>query len=317
MPTETLERIAPEGRGVRAAGWGAIAVAAVAAGLTARPLEPPTKTEPSLGGPPRGAIEGNGEASPWPAAPMIAPADWLSFRAPPPDSAAPATDATPPGSDRYRLAGTLLMRFDDGTLRHGRAIIDDTQERRQLVLAEQESAGNLRVLRIEWNRVTVEVGGQVAVLTMRYAGGGAPPPAEPSSVVAAAAAATPLEVNRFGRRVQPDRWLIEREAVLDYYRDLRNDPVRIARLYESFRPVRDRESSRITGYELNILGEEEFLRAVGLQEGDVVRAVNSMPMISQTRAEFFIGEFLKENLNAIVLDIERSGQTQKLVYLIR
>ena len=248
---------------------------------------------------------------------MIAPTDWLSFRAAPRDSAAPATDAAAPGSERYRLAGTLLMRSDDGTVRHGRAIIDDTQERRQLVLAEQESVGDLRVLRIEWNRVTVDVGGQVSVLTMRYAGGGGPHPSEPGSVVAAAAAAPPLEVNRFGRRVQPDRWLIEREAVLDYYRDLRNDPVRIARLYESFRPVRERQSGRITGYELNILGEEEFLRSVGLQEGDVVRAVNSMPMISQSRAEFFIGEFLKENLNAIVLDIERSGQAQKLVYLIR
>lgn len=248
---------------------------------------------------------------------MIAPADWLSFRAAPLDSAAPATDAAAPGSERYRLAGTLLMRSDDGTLRHGRAIIDDTQDRRQLVLAEQESMGDLRVLRIEWNRVTADVGGQVSVLTMRYAGGDGPHPSEPGSVVAAASAAPPLEVNRFGRRVQPDRWLIEREAVLDYYRDLRNDPVRIARLYESFRPVREQQSGRITGYELNILGEEEFLRSVGLQDGDVVRAVNSMPMISQSRAEFFIGEFLKENLNAIVLDIERSGQAQKLVYLIR
>lgn len=309
--------MAPEGRGVRAAGWGAIAVAALAAALAARPVEPTPKSGPPLGGRRQGAAEVAGEASPWPAAPVIAPADWLSFRASPPDSAVPATAAAPQGSERYRLAGTLLMRSDDGTVRHGRAVIDDTQERRQLVLAEQESAGDLRVLRIDWNRVTVEVGGQVAVLTMRYAGGGAPPSSEPGSVVAAAAAATPIEVNRFGRRVQPDRWLIEREAVLDYYRDLRNDPVRIARLYESFRPVRDAESGRITGYELNILGEEEFLRAVGLQEGDVVRAVNSMPMISQSRAEFFIGEFLKENLNAIVLDIERSGQTQKLVYLIR
>ncbi|MCX7817740.1 MAG: hypothetical protein N2652_00755 [Kiritimatiellae bacterium] len=251
----------------------------------------------------------------WPAAPVIAPADWLPLRARaggPPGSGADETRAPA----RYRLAGTLLLRTDDGTVRYGRAIIDDTEEKRQLVLAEQETSGDLRVLRIDWNRATVEIAGQVYTLSMRFAGNVAPP-SEPGGVIAAAASAAPLEVSRFGRKVQPDRWLIEREAVLEYYRELRDDPVRVARLYESFRPVREGPDGHITGYELNILGEEEFLRAVGLQQGDVVRAVNSMPMTSQSRAEFFIAEFLKENLNAIVLDIERNRQPQKLVYLIR
>lgn len=251
----------------------------------------------------------------WPPAAVIEPSDWLPLRLRPGDEM--LTEAAAMGSERYRLAGTLLIRSDEGTIRYGRAIIDDMQERRQLVLAKQESVGELQVLRIDWNRVIASVAGRLVTLTMKYAGGGVSPPAEPSSVVAAALAEPPLEVNRFGRRIQQDRWLIEREAVFDYYRELRNDAVRVARLYESFRPVRDRESGRITGYQLNILSEADFLNAVGLQEGDVVRAVNSMPMTSQSRAEFFIGEFLKENLNAIVLDIERNRQPQKLVYLIR
>jgi hypothetical protein len=45
--------------------------------------------------------------------------------------------------------------------------------------------------------------------------------------------------------------------------------------------------------------------------------VNSMHMTSQSRAEFFLGEFVKERLNAVVLDIERDGNPQKIIYLIR
>jgi type II secretory pathway component PulC len=64
-------------------------------------------------------------------------------------------------------------------------------------------------------------------------------------------------------------------------------------------------------------GEKEFFSAAGLQEGDVVRKVNSMNMTSQKRAEYFIGEFLQNRVTALVFDIERENKAQKLIYFIR
>ena len=56
---------------------------------------------------------------------------------------------------------------------------------------------------------------------------------------------------------------------------------------------------------------------MGLRQGDVVRRVNSLHMTSQKRAEYFIGEFVKGGLGAVVLDIERDGRPEKLVYLVK
>ncbi len=56
---------------------------------------------------------------------------------------------------------------------------------------------------------------------------------------------------------------------------------------------------------------------MGLRDGDVVRKVNSMRMTSQRRAEYFIGEFVQDRLGAVVIDVERDGQPQKLVYLVK
>ena len=54
----------------------------------------------------------------------------------------------------------------------------------------------------------------------------------------------------------------------------------------------------------------------GAGGAEVVRRVNSMHMTSQRRAEHFIREFVRGNLGAVVLDIERGGKEEKLIYLV-
>ena len=137
---------------------------------------------------------------------------------------------------------------------------------------------------------------------------------EATGRITAAQEPAPLEVNRFGKRVFENRWKISREAMTAYYREMLDNPERVAKLYESFEP--NYADGKISGYRINIHGEEDFMNALGLKQDDVVRQVNSMNMTSQSRAEFFIGEFLKERLNAIVLDIDRGGEQKKLVYLV-
>jgi hypothetical protein len=42
-----------------------------------------------------------------------------------------------------------------------------------------------------------------------------------------------------------------------------------------------------------------------------------MRMVSQRRAEYFLSEFLKNRVSALVLDVEREGKPEKMIYLIR
>jgi type II secretory pathway component PulC len=121
---------------------------------------------------------------------------------------------------------------------------------------------------------------------------------------------------RFGVQVQDDRWIFERRRVLEYYNSVLEDADRLVSLFDSLKPLYD-ESKKINGYILIPEGEKEFFKEVGLQEGDVIRKVNSMPMMNRRIAEGFIRDFGNNELNVAVLELERAGQPVKLVYELR
>jgi len=125
-----------------------------------------------------------------------------------------------------------------------------------------------------------------------------------------------LETNRFGKRIGETRWVIQKQSLVDYYQELLDQPERIAAIYLSMKPDynADRE---IKGYRLEMEGEADFFNAIGLKESDTIRRVNSMNMVSQARAEYFISEFMQDRLGAVVIDLERDGEDVKLIYLLR
>jgi hypothetical protein len=249
----------------------------------------------------------------WPDATSVAAVDWSVLRRPaaPP----PAVSAAPGGlAGRFRLAGTFLMSGGGNPAADRRAILDDLLHREQFIVGEGLHFEDIDVLNVLPTVVVLRRGAEVVQVALSFAGAGAPAAAPTGTVAAAGEAA--LENTRFGRRVGPSRWVLNREELTKYYRELLEDPERIAALYLSMKPDYD-AARQVTGYQVNIRGEGDFFRAVGLQEGDVVRKVNSMNMTSQRRAEMFISQFLKSELNAFVFDVERGGQPEKLVYLLR
>jgi len=212
---------------------------------------------------------------------------------------------------RFRLAGTFSALEDGATSR--RAVIDDLQKASEYLLREGEAIEGLTLLKIFPDRVTVNLAGKEAELrlsfTDTFASTAAPAAAAKTNEVA-------LSTSRFGKRIAQDRWVLSREALMLYYEELRKDPERVLQLFDSMQPDYTAEKN-ISGYKLHMEGEKEFFSAAGLQEGDVVRKVNSMNMTSQKRAEYFIGEFLQNRVTAIVFDIERDSKPQKLIYFIR
>ncbi len=248
--------------------------------------------------------------------------DWSSaVFVPDPGSGAAASAAQSSGAlaGRFRLAGIFIVGPDAsssaGVLR--RAILDDLGTKAQLIAGEGELIAGVRVMRIGDDMVRLlDAAGQTTELRLAYLSGAAPAGATAAAAPGADEEGPPLEVSKYGRKVQENRWVLDREALIDYYRDLTADPDRIARLYETFKPDYG-ENGEIRGYEIDPLGEEEFLGAMGLRSGDRVRMVNSLRMSSQSRAEFFIKEFVNERLGAVVLDLDREGQPVKQVYLFR
>jgi len=224
-------------------------------------------------------------------------------------------------NDRYRLAGTFFLLGPDETNaeRQRRAIIDDLTSNQQYMVSEGQNFQDYEILRIYEDRLimrrdAVEV--ELALSFQRSPGEAKPIETsgeQPSEMVMGQEV---LESNRFGKRIGEKRWVIDKQAIVGYYQELLDNPERIAAVYMSMKPDFN-EEGEVEGFTLQKEGEQDFFDAVGLVEGDTIRKVNSMRMTSQKRAEYFIGEFMKERLGAVVLDIEREGKPEKLIYLFR
>jgi type II secretion system protein C len=248
----------------------------------------------------------------WPVPLSIPPQSWAVFHGGGTPDRTPGT----PADDRFRLAGTFVLfgeSPDGGAPR--KAILDDLRRKSQHLVGEGDSLDGYEVLRVHEDRVVMKAGGKEFELWLSFAGGGKE--AAPG-VTATGGGETPetlQDETRFGGRVGFNRWVMKRDELMRYYQDLLDDPERLASLFVSLKP--DYREEQIAGYFLDPEGEEEFFGAVGLRKGDVIRKVNSMNMTSQKRAEHMIGEFVKNRANAFVLDIEREGKPEKMIYLLR
>lgn len=222
-----------------------------------------------------------------------------------------------PLSNRFRLAGTFVA-YGALTDDKRKAILDDLRAGSQVVVDENDTVVDVQVARIYRDHVLLRCGGVEEELWLSFRGservqrGGVV--ASGTNNAADNAGEAPLPFN--GKRVGEYRWVFGREALLDYYSTLRDEPERLVAVFDSLEPVYA-DGGNIEGYRVNIKGEKEFFDAVGLVQGDVVRAVNTMQMTNRRRAEYFIREFIYDRANAFVLDVERGGQPTKLTYQVR
>ena len=243
---------------------------------------------------------------------------WLLFQQTRGSGGEPAENRGPLAKT-YRLAGTFFVYDDSGSEQGNcKAVIDHIAKKEQYLVGEGEQFENVDVVRIFRDHILLRSGGQDEELWLSFSGEArsdtAAAPASSNTVVTMDNAPA-LESNRFGKRVGDTRWVLKRDELMRYYQELMDDPERLASLFISMKP--DYQESSIAGYAIDMVGEKDFFKNMGLANGDVVRRVNSMKMTSQARAEYFIGEFMKNRVNAFVLDIEREGEPKKLIYMVR
>jgi len=250
----------------------------------------------------------------WPDVPAMASCDWMIFQS--------RIESIPVNggslAKQFRLAGTFFA-YGGGLEDSRKAILDDLENKTQLIVSEQEEIGDVRVVRIFRDRVVLRVGTGEEELWLSFsrAAGRRKTISVASDSKYGLMERTHGAMARFGgKRVGERRWVFKRKALLDYYRQLRDEPERLVNVFDSLKPLYDR-GNKITGYRVGVEGESDFFEAVGLREGDIIRSVNTMAMTSRRRAEYFISEFVQDRANAFILDIERARKPEKLIYQVR
>jgi len=225
-----------------------------------------------------------------------------------------------PLARRFRLAGTFFAASSYQQSR--KAILDDIQKKTQSLVAEGDTLDqNITVVSIFRDRVVLRDGNPDLAesrdeqLWLSFAEGNKPATSATGQETAVTQDRADATLGRFGKRTGERRWVLQRNEVLRYYQELLNNPDRLAKVFESLKPVY--RTGKIAGYTLDVEGEGDVFRAFGLKQGDIIRQVNSMPMISQARAEYFINEFVKDRVNGFVIDVERETKPEKMIYLIR
>ena len=277
-------------------------------GFLWRSLRRLPQSEPPSAGPPQQPMV-------TPGAPQLTGCDWDVFRM---ESAGGSGDRLGPATKRFRLAGTFVA-FGGDIADSRRAILDDLRSGIQRIVQEGQSVDDVEILRIHQNSVMVRSASGEERLWLSFSRPGAQ--GEPSRIGTqpdlAEASEDEDQVDAFGgKRVGEHRWVYKRQALLDYYASLREEPRRLVTLFDSLKPLYG-DQGKIEGYRVGIEGEDGFFDSTGLLEGDVVRRVNSMHMTNRRRAEYFIKEFVANRANAFVLEIERNGEDRKLIYQVR
>lgn len=218
---------------------------------------------------------------------------------------------------RFRVAGMFFTYADASCKGEPAAIIEDIQEHEQVITTEGETIDDFQVVRIQRDSVVIGRGGYEETLWLSFAGRSGEQKAGTAQAAATGGAdATASGGLRFGKRVGEHSWVFSRDRLVEYYKELLDSPDRLVTVFDSLKPVYDANRS-ITGYRLEVEGEPEFFKSVGLKEGDTIRSVNSMQMTSRRRAEYLIREFSDNRLNAFLLDVERDGKPERFLYRVR
>ena len=251
----------------------------------------------------------------WAKSPALNPSvNWSVFEG------RPAGPSMPPGSlvTRFRLAGTFVEYGPRRDLR--KAVLDNLKTGTQTIVSEnQRLTDDITVISIFRDTVLLRGPAGEEQLRLRFSeavgsatAAGAPGQGSGSTAVAALAG-----IDRFGgRRIGERRWVFRRKTLEDYYSELMEEPERLVQVFDSLKPLYDK-NRKITGYTLGVEGEAGFFKSAGLRKNDIIRSVNSRKMTNRRHAEYFIREFVHGRANAFVLEVERDGKINKHIYQTR
>lgn len=223
------------------------------------------------------------------------------------------------GISRYELAGTFQVFEGESERVASAAVVDDQETGVQTIVREGDELGMYTVGGISEDRLRLMWEGRTWVLALSGATVVRDVAREEPSVKPVDPLEMPaLETSRFGKRIKENYWVLNKETLKGYIDEMMKpqNMLRTVNLYRSFSQVSE-QGDEEPGFKIGMKAEKDFFRDMGLQDGDVIRRVNSMKMRTQRRAEYMLKEFYNDRMSAIVLDVERDGESRKHIYLVR
>ncbi|MFC1498352.1 hypothetical protein ACFLS1_07785 [Verrucomicrobiota bacterium] len=227
---------------------------------------------------------------------------------------------------RFRLAGTFFWEEEEGGEGFRKAVLDDLSPSGiQHIVSEADEIDGIQVVSIFRDRIMLSGPAGTETLWLIFSRGKAGDEGTDGKGTGDADIVGP-DAKFGGKQIGEHRWIFKRDALIDYYAELMDEPERLLKVFDSLDPVDangkiieqyDPRKHKIDGYKLGIEGEADFFSAAGLKEGDVLHSVNHMRMTNRRRAEHFINEFVKDRANTFVLEVERGGKEQEFIYQVR
>jgi general secretion pathway protein C len=238
----------------------------------------------------------------------LPPAPAVAAPAPPP-TAGPLADYAviaerdvfnPPGGVVPTATADALRLWGVGRRgREAQAVIEDPATGRQDLYRVGDHVGDARITAIEWDRVTIAVGGREEVLAL------SPPATEPAAEAPPAALA-PAGDARI-RRTGENAFVVDRRAL--------TGADSMSGLLTQLRAVAEVHDGRPAGFRLFHIRDDSLFARLGLRDGDVVQRVNGEPVAEPAALLAFLQRLGREP--RVALDIVRADAPRTLVYDLR
>ncbi|GIW39554.1 MAG: hypothetical protein KatS3mg076_0131 [Candidatus Binatia bacterium] len=227
------------------------------------------------------------------------------------NSAKPAPPPPPPPPVRTQLQ----LRLWGVAIHHGSepsyAIIEDLRQRKQdLYRVGDTVPGDAKLVKIEWDKVTLERDGKKEYLEISAE--------QLASLGPAARRPFPARGRGRGRRgparapgierVGEDEFVIER-AEVDAALENMNQ------LFTQIRAVPHFEQGQTTGFRVFAIRSGSIFDRIGLRNGDIVRSINNVQVTDPARALSLLQELRNER--TITVELTRNRQPLTLTYEIR
>jgi len=199
-----------------------------------------------------------------------------------------------------RQTGTLRLWGVGFAGREARAVIEDTEARRQDLYRVGDRVGGARVTAIDWDRVTLDGPGGEQILEL------ATPPAE-GPAADEPAPPTVAATDRI-RRTSENGYLVDR-------RELDGALDGMSGLMTQLRAVAEVRDGRPAGFRLFQIRNDSLFARLGLRDGDVVQRVNGRQIAEPAALLGFLDRLKHEP--RVALDIVRADAPRTLVYDLR
>lgn len=208
----------------------------------------------------------------------------------------PTSSATAKRTDlNVKLWGTAISADQAASY----AIIEDLAARKQSLYQVGDSIlDSATLMRVEWDRVVLDRGGEEEVLELSSARG----PATAAPAPGGAAASERI------RKTADNKYVIDR-------REVERTVEHMNEVFTQARAVPYFEDGKTVGFRVFAIKPGSVFEKVGLQNGDVIQRVNGVELTDPTKAISLFTEL--QNEGHIAVDLQRNKQSKSFSYEIR